>query len=56
MMYHHFDGVSYIRRAANYYKISKFNLLGRMIVKVNWRVVVKEKVCRLQFLNLKSSL
>jgi len=28
MMYHHFDGVSYIRRAANYYKISKFNLLG----------------------------
>ena len=28
MMYHHFDGISHIRRAADFYKLTDFNLLG----------------------------
>ena len=31
MMYHHFDGISYIRRAADFYKLSDFNLLGKLL-------------------------
>ena len=28
MLYHHLDGISYIRRAAKFYKIDRFNLIG----------------------------
>ena len=28
MLYNHLDGISYIRRAAKFYKIDRFNLIG----------------------------